>query len=121
MNARSAAIPGKTTFRGIERTQKWTTATAQKRDQTKLLRLPRRPPNRINSPEKTARAATTPPQEGRRGRLHRYRAKAMNATRGNDSETMKTQPHPVNELLPVVLSDSKSATYPSTPPKWMYT
>ena len=37
-------------------------------------------------------------------------AKAMNARRGNDSETMKIQPQPVNELFPVEFSDSKRAT-----------
>src|SRR5688572_24161416 len=110
MNPRSAASPGKTAFRGTDRMQKWTTATAQKRDQTKLLRLPRSPPNRISSPKKTAKATAITAQEGRRRCLHRKRAKAMNASRGNDSETMKIQPHPVKELLPVLRSASKSAT-----------
>src|SRR6185436_13670874 len=111
MNPRSTASPGKTTLRGMDRMQKWTTPMAQNSDQTKLLRLPRRPPNRISSPKKRAKAATTVVQEGGLGRFHRDRAKAMNASRGNDSETMKIIPHPVNELFRVWLSASKSETY----------
>ena len=51
----------------MERMQKWATATAQKRDQTKLLRLPRRPPEQDQQHEEDDEGAGQEPPGRRPG------------------------------------------------------